>query len=85
EPEDSLVLATQEALRQEEVAEELTVFPAWSDAGTMAAFTSMKCIILGPGDLALAHSEKESIPVEDLRKAARIYGRLAYLYCGVVE
>ncbi len=85
EPEDSLVLATQEALRQEEVGEELTVFPAWSDAGTIAAFTSMKCIILGPGDLALAHSEKESIPVEDLRKAARIYGRLAYLYCGVVE
>lgn len=85
EPEDSLVIATQEALRQEEIREELTVFPAWSDAGTIAAFTSMKCIILGPGDLALAHSGKESIPVEDLRKAARIYGRLAYLYCGVVE
>jgi acetylornithine deacetylase/succinyl-diaminopimelate desuccinylase len=86
DPKDPLVLAAQEALEQEGVSPGgVTVFPAWSDAGTMAAFTSMKCIVLGPGDLALAHSGKESIPVEELRKAAKVYGRLACLYCGVAK
>ena len=37
---------------------------------------------MGPGDLALAHSAEESIEIEDIKKAALIYGCLAYDYCG---
>lgn len=65
--------------------EGVTVFPAWSDAGVMAAFTSMKCIVMGPGDLALAHSAEESIDTEEIRKAALIYACLACDYCGAED
>lgn len=60
----------------------VTTFPAWSDAGIMASNTDMKCIVMGPGDLALAHSAEESIGVDEIKKAALIYGYLACDYCG---
>ena len=62
---------------------ELTVFPAWSDAGVLSGYTKTKCVIMGPGDLALAHSSEESIATEDLEKAAQLYGMLALEYCGI--
>lgn len=59
-----------------------TVFPAWSDAGVLAAYTQAKCIIMGPGDLALAHTSEECIETKDLQRAAQFYGKLALEYCG---
>ena len=60
----------------------LTAFPAWSDAGILAACTRASCIVLGPGDLALAHTARECVPVEQLKQAARIYAAIALDYCG---
>ncbi len=61
---------------------EPTVFPAWSDAGILSGFTQAKSIVMGPGDLALAHTSEEHIAIDDLEKAAQFYGALALDYCG---
>ena len=62
---------------------EITICPAWTDAGFLANFTNTKCIILGPGELPLAHSKEEHIKLADLGKAVEIYKRIAVEYCGV--
>ncbi len=62
-----------------------TAFPAWSDAGLLADFTDARCIIVGPGDLELAHTADESIAVKELELARRFYRELAVEYCGLGE
>ncbi|MDD2215363.1 MAG: M20 family metallopeptidase [Eubacteriales bacterium] len=62
---------------------DLIAFPAWSDAGILSGYTKTKCVVMGPGDLTLAHSAHESISTGDLKKAALLYGALALEYCGV--
>ncbi|GAB1475469.1 ArgE/DapE family deacylase [Bacillota bacterium] len=80
---DPLIQSVQRAFElTDKPYEGVTTFPAWSDAGVMAYYTDMKCIIMGPGDLALAHSGNESIGVDELTAAALIYGCLAWDYCG---
>lgn len=61
---------------------DLTVFPAWSDAGCLSNFTNTSCIVLGPGNLALAHTAEEYIEVEEILKAAILYRNVAMEYCG---
>ena len=61
---------------------ELSAFPAWSDAGIISNYSSSECIVMGPGDLSLAHSIRESIGVDELKEAALIYGMTATDYCG---
>ena len=46
------------------------------DASKIAA-KSVPCIILGPGDIAVAHAANESIAVAELDAATQIYRRLA--------
>ncbi|MCR3954890.1 MAG: M20 family metallopeptidase [Gudongella sp.] len=60
-------------------------FPAWSDAGVLADFTDAQCIIVGPGDLELAHTADESIAVKELGVARCFYRELAVDYCGMEE
>jgi len=52
-------------------------FPAWTDGALLAAFGGVPTIVLGPGDLADAHSPRESIAVAEIDAAARIYAALA--------
>jgi len=52
-------------------------FPAWTDGALLAAFGGVPTIVLGPGDLADAHSPRESIAVAEIDAAARIYSALA--------
>ncbi len=59
--------------------------PAWTDAGYMSNYTDSSCIILGPGDLSLAHSEEDMVLTSDLYKAALIYADIAVDYCGLAE
>lgn len=40
------------------------------------------CVILGPGEAALAHTNRESVPVEALEHAADAYARLMDAYAG---
>ncbi len=81
-PEAPLAMAAQAARRQVcgEVGE-LTTFPAWTDGALLSGYAGIPTIILGPGDLALAHSPRESVPVADITEAARIYAHLALAFC----
>jgi acetylornithine deacetylase/succinyl-diaminopimelate desuccinylase len=83
EESDPLVQSANLALRQLHYQKRKpTVFPAWSDAGVLAAYTQAKCIIMGPGDLSFAHTSEEFIETKSLEQAAKIYGMLALDYCG---
>lgn len=77
------MLAAIKAEKDAGVAPVLTAFPAWTDAGFMNYYTDCHCIILGPGELALAHSIHEKVSVDELEAAARIYAEMAVDYCGV--
>jgi acetylornithine deacetylase/succinyl-diaminopimelate desuccinylase family protein len=53
------------------------VFPAWTDGALLAREAGIPAIIWGPGALELAHSPEESLPIEDLYQAARLYAAAA--------
>lgn len=40
----------------------------------------LPCVILGPGEAALAHTNRESVPIEALEQAAEAYARLLDAY-----
>jgi acetylornithine deacetylase/succinyl-diaminopimelate desuccinylase len=73
-----LVVAAQQA-RQEICGGicELTAFPAWTDGALLSREANIPTIVLGPGDLALAHSADESIELEEVYQAAEIYAMTA--------
>ncbi len=91
EPTDPLVASVKTAMcseaqlcRNETLNEdriELSVCPAWTDAGFMSNETDMTCIVLGPGEMSVAHSVHESIEIEQLDKAALVYALTAIDYC----
>ncbi|HEV8238246.1 MAG TPA: M20 family metallopeptidase [Thermoanaerobaculia bacterium] len=60
-----------------DAADAPVAFPAWTDGALLAAFAGIPTIVLGPGDLADAHSPRESIGVAELEEGARIYAALA--------
>ena len=55
----------------------LTVFPAWTDGALISREAGIPTLIWGPGELKLAHSAEESVPVEDVLLAARLYAAAA--------
>ena len=79
-----LVKAAENALGREGMAPVLTCFPAWSDAGFMNALTKSECIVLGPGDLAIAHSIHEKISKRQLLSAVSVYEEMAREICKTV-
>lgn len=80
---DPIVQSAQSVLKQSGFENiQPTAFPAWSDAGILTGYTKAVCIVMGPGDLALAHTPEECIEIQNLEKAARFYGALAVVYCG---
>lgn len=82
-PADHPLVRAAEAARAAECGapSELTVFPAWSDAALLASFAGIPGIVLGPGDLGVAHSPRESVPVSELLEAARLYASTALHFC----
>ena len=74
DPGHALVRAAQGALDDAgERDSPLTVFPAWTDGALISREAGIPTIIWGPGELKLAHSAEESVPVEDIFLAARLY------------
>lgn len=64
------------------VAQPGPAFPAWTDAGLLSSFAGIPCVILGPGDLSVAHTPWESVPVAQVVDAVAIYLETARLFCG---
>ena len=56
-------------------------FQAFTDAAVLQA-AGTPAVVFGPGDLALAHTDEEHVPIDALHTAARIYARLALRLCG---
>ncbi|MGB5657869.1 MAG: M20 family metallopeptidase [Thermoanaerobaculia bacterium] len=56
-------------------------FPAWTDGALLAEFGGIPTVILGPGNLQLAHSPREAIEVEQVLEAARLYALTALDFC----
>jgi acetylornithine deacetylase len=56
--------------------------PSVSDAGWLAR-AGIPTLIYGPGELEEAHMTNESIAIDDLVDAARIYARLIADWCGL--
>ncbi len=86
-PPDSPLAMAAQAARREVCGEvgELTTFPAWTDGALLSGYAGIPTIILGPGELSLAHSPRESVPVAEIAEAARIYAHLALSFCAGVE
>ena len=84
EEDSPLVKAAQNALAEEGTEPVLTCFPAWSDAGFMNALTKSECIVLGPGDLSVAHSIHEKISKKQLADAVKVYEHMAKELCQTV-
>lgn len=59
-----------------------TVFPAWTDGALLSREAGIPTLIWGPGELALAHSAEESVPVEEVVLAARLYAAAARRFLG---
>lgn len=81
EQDDPLVEAIRSAMKGACHADEITAFPAWSDAGAISSVTDSRCVVMGPGDLGVAHSVHEYIDTADMEEAALIYGLTAFAYC----
>ena len=57
-------------------------FPAWTDGALLAAPGGVATVVLGPGDLAVAHSPREAVPVAELATAVDLYAATAREFCG---
>jgi acetylornithine deacetylase len=72
-----LVTATTSASRELTKREsELFYSPAALDAGFLNR-KGIETIMFGPGDLRFAHTDKEAVPLQDVRHAAKIYAASA--------
>lgn len=59
-----------------------TVFPAWTDGALLSREAGIPTLVWGPGELALAHSAEESVAVEEIVLAARLYAAAARRFTG---
>ncbi len=55
---------------------------SWHDGATFTRFGGTPCICFGPGDIALAHTIDESVPVDDLVGCAQALAVAALRFCG---
>lgn len=53
-------------------------FGGWTDGALLSNFGHIPAVVFGPGDLGVAHSRAEFVPVEELRLATLAYAMLAY-------
>ena len=77
-----VVKAAEKAVKAAGKEAVLKAFPAWTDAGFIQAGTPSQCIILGPGEIEVAHSARERISREQLLSAKEIYKAMALEICG---
>jgi acetylornithine deacetylase/succinyl-diaminopimelate desuccinylase family protein len=83
EPDHALARAVESALRAVTGRDDKpTVFPAWTDASLLTNFAAIPCVVLGPGDLALAHTPRESVSLDEVDDAAAIYLDAARRFTG---
>ena len=79
---DPLVTGLTGVLRQLGIHEpRIAAFGGWTDASLIGNFAHIPVLNFGPGDLSVAHSRCEYVPVEELRLATLAYALLANDIC----
>ncbi len=68
-----IVKAVVNALREAGLPARLSAMRAATDLSRLVKYHRVDGIILGPGDLSLAHTTREAVPVDELVKAAQVY------------
>jgi acetylornithine deacetylase/succinyl-diaminopimelate desuccinylase family protein len=82
-PDAAIVRAAREAVAAETGhAPDEVGFTGITDARFYLNDAAIPGVILGPGSLSVAHTANESVPVDELVTAARIYARLFVAWCG---
>jgi acetylornithine deacetylase len=76
-----IVRALGAALGEEEMPMRVEGMSAWTDCALLNA-AGVPAICFGPGDIALAHAAAESVPLEEVERAAAVLTRLALGWCG---
>jgi acetylornithine deacetylase/succinyl-diaminopimelate desuccinylase len=61
----------------------ISAFGGWTDASLISNFAHIPTVVFGPGDLSVAHSPCEYIPVEELRLGTMAYAMLAAACCNL--
>lgn len=83
EPNDAAVVCAMDVVRRVTGQEPAIVgLPFWTDAALFPDHCGGPAIVLGPGNIAQAHSNCEYVPLNELEAAVRIYYELALAYCG---
>ena len=70
-----------DAIRAEGLQAGIEGLSAWTDAALLNE-AGIPAICFGPGDIALAHSAEEWVPVDEIEKATKVLTRLASEWCG---
>lgn len=75
-----IVARLAEAIRAEGLQAGVEGLSAWTDAALLNE-SGIPAICFGPGDIALAHSAEEWVPIEEIEKATKVLTRLASEWC----
>lgn len=79
---DPLVVDLKKTMNELGIAEpRIAAFGGWTDASLIGNFAHIPTLIFGPGDLSVAHSRCEYVPVEELRTCTLVYALLAATLC----
>jgi acetylornithine deacetylase len=81
--EDPIVQIALGATRAIGRSSELGGLDNWHDGATLIVEAGIPSICLGPGDIHLAHTAEESVPIADLVDCAKAIAVSAMRFCGV--
>jgi acetylornithine deacetylase len=76
-PDSAIARAAMDACRAIRGAGELGAVPYGSDASKLSALAHIPSVVLGPGDIAQAHTADEWVPIAEVVQAAEIYAQIA--------
>jgi acetylornithine deacetylase len=79
---DPVVEATLGAARATGIESRLSGLDTWHDAATLTVEGGIRAICFGPGDIHLAHTASESVPIDDLVACAQALAVAAIRFCG---
>ncbi|MEO7103629.1 MAG: ArgE/DapE family deacylase [Gemmatimonadaceae bacterium] len=77
---EPVMRAMADALLQEQLPLRIEGLSAWTDAALLNE-AGIPAICFGPGDIALAHSATEFVPLEEIDTASRVLSRFAHSWC----
>ena len=79
-PSEPVVLAMLDALNCEQMPPRVEGLSAWTDAALLNE-AGIPAICFGPGDIALAHSATEYVPLIEIESATRVLTRFVRNWC----